>query len=186
MSYGRRPRRSRYTAEMYDGEKKVVLAYSGAEATDFYVRKGFDVLRVTKGDHRKVTKLPTGARPNSRAIREACDFLGVALPVKVRVTSHQGYTHGMHTARPSIGGGWYHDILVKSWLTAEQMGATLWHELAHAMQFERDALNDHQTQQEIATAWKRAYLDGTSYRQKAAEVEARSYESHNDEIALAR
>lgn len=185
MNY-RRARRSRYTVEMSDGSKQVVLAYSGGDATDFYVRRGHEVVRATKGDYRKINKPITGARPNTFAIKEACDFLGVKLPVKVRVTNHQGWTHGMHTARHRIGGGWYHDILVKSWLTAEQMGETLWHELAHAMQFERDALNDHQTQREIALAWKSAYRDGTSYRQKAAEVEARSYESHNDEIPLAR
>lgn len=180
-------KRTRFTVEFADGTKKVCLAYTGPEASAYYSVRGWSVLRVTKGDYRKTVKRPTGARPNRARIREAIDFLDLALPVNVRVVNHQHGCYGAHKAKyDAATGQWSHDIIVKSWLTAEQMGHTIWHELAHAMQFERDAWRPGLDVFTIRRTWHTAYRDGTTYRRKPYEVEARSYEPHNDEIALAR
>lgn len=183
-------RRSRWTVTLATGEKFVALAYDGAgaiRAVALVKRRDIAGATAARGDYRKRTRRVTGAKPNMLAIREACAFLDVKLPVKVRVTNHQGGCMGQHRARyDAATRTWSHDILVKSWLTVEQMGETLWHELAHAMQFERDALTRSSDPFTVRRAWHAAYRDGTTYRHKPYEVEARSYEHHNAEIALAR
>jgi hypothetical protein len=170
---------------MFNGEKRVGLFYDGAQATSWYVQRGYDVLRVTKGDYRKVHRPATGAQPNMLAVREASDFLGLMLPVKVRVSGRQGGLAGAWTAHYRAG-GWYHDIVVKNWLSVEDMGRTLWHELVHALQFERDSFRPGLPPREVVTRHNKAYRDGTAYRNKPWEVEANSYMDYNSEIALAR
>lgn len=199
-------KRQRYTvsvsaADSLDITLRVVLAYDAADARRYYERRGYEVVKVERGDYRKMTQRPTGARPNPAAIREAIDFLGIKFPVDVKVLSNQGGAQGRHRARPTGGNvwtrgsrifnaetatGWVHLITVKNWLTVEQMGQTLWHELSHAMQFERDALVPGRDGSSALRAWNALYSDGTSYDHKPLEVEARKYEQHNDELPLAR
>lgn len=198
-------KRTRFTAHLSNGEKRVILAYDPYTAGAYYRSLGYEVDRVTKGDFRrdarKAEQRPTGARPNMRAIREAIEFLGITLPVEVKVTTRKGGRYGAHTPIPTGGNahvrngrvsnlatatGWKHSITVKAWLTVEQMGETLWHELAHAMQFERDARPGRQRPEAVLRAWKTAYCDGTAYDRKPHEVEARSYEGFNSESPLAR
>lgn len=194
MNYGyrtRRPRRTRYTVEYTPDnsntvERVVVLALSAANA-DATIRNYWRnhgryglPLRVTKGDYRKATKPATGAAPNMLAIREACTQLGVELPVRVHTSMRQGGAYGHHILRKE-NGNLYHDIMVKGWLSVEQMGRTLWHELAHCVQSE-SFLDSSDPQR----AWKVAYRDGTSYRMKRWERDAREHEDLNDDLPLAR
>lgn len=181
-----RQRRTRYTVEFHsDTRKMVILAYNSADAAEFYTRRGFNVKRVTKGDYRKPHKPITGARPDHTAIQEAASFLDLSFPVEVRTSSRQGGAYGHYIARYRAG-RWRHSIMVKSWLDAEQMGRTLWHELTHAMQFERDSFRPGLAPNEVRTRHNSRYRDGTSYHQKPAEVEANSYMDYNSEIPLAR
>lgn len=197
-------RRARYTVEFKDGSKKVCLAYDSAGAATLYERRGLKVASVTKGDYRQqesIPAFPSGAKPDLTAVREAAEFLGIKQPTKI-VTNSRVSTHcGHHQLLPTGGNtvkrgnrvlnadtatGWVHRIMVKDWLSADQMGKTLWHELTHAMQVERDCLLPGLTPSQVLSAWKTAYRDGTSYNRKPWEIEARSYEQHNDEMPLAR
>jgi hypothetical protein len=204
-------KRSRYTVTMQSGVKHVVLAYSLQEARTFYERRGYSVTNVTKGDFRKTAQRAaqssSGAKHVPAAVAEAIDFLGITLPVDIRYSSHSGGVYGRHSAYPTGAGirvsgnrvfglrehtaetaTFRHRILLKSWLSADQMGRTLWHELAHAMQFERDHYigQEDRNASAVMRAYHASYRDGTAYLHKPAEVEARSYEPFNDETPLAR
>lgn len=201
-------KRTRFTATLTrptsnEVVRKVILSYDASSVRWHYERLGFEVLEVKKGDYRKASRppaRPTGARPHQQAIQEAIDFLNIKLPVEIKLTSRAGGRYGAHTPVPTgrnvsvrngrvynldLATGWKHKITVKNWLSAEQMGQTIWHELAHAMQFERDALPVG-LPQDCLRHWRTSYRDGTAYMDKPLEVEARSYEPHNSELPLAR
>jgi hypothetical protein len=130
-------RRARYTVTTADGQRHVILAYSTEGARLFYKQKGHTVTRVQTGDYRITERnaeisAQGGYHINHAAIRDACEHLGVKLPVKIRQHGRVGNTHGNHRFNGS-----FHNIMVKSYLTPEQASHTLWHELTHAMQVER-------------------------------------------------
>jgi hypothetical protein len=135
----RRPRRSRFTVTFTDGDRTVILAYTGQDSQirEHYARMGKTVASIVKGDHRA----PVAASGPSfvidqSALADAIDLLGLKVPVKVRFNSRAGATNGNYRLRRAPG-GLYHDIMLKSYHDAEQASSTLWHELCHAMQAER-------------------------------------------------
>lgn len=196
-----RPRRRRYTVtvQSMSGQpvKFVILAYDGAGARRFYERQGYTVVSVAEGDHRvqaaRASQQPTGAKVIPAALNAAVNDLGLGLPVEIHYTSRQGSVRGSHGVRPTGPGvtvkgnkvygidsatGFKHRIMLKSYLTAEQMSRTLHHELAHAMQFERDVLSRKLPPRAALRLWHTSYADGTSYVNKPYEVEARRHEDN--------
>ena len=191
MSYyrTRKPRRSRYTVTFSDGDKGVILAYAGQsdEIVKHYARMGKTVVSVVKGDH---VNGPRAANGGGWSIipanyREALDFFGLTMPVKVKQTAHQGGRYGAHSFRVGPDGRPYHHITVKSWLDPQQAGRTLWHELTHAMQAEREAAGTRTTADALR-AWRTTSARMGSYRDRPIEVEARAHEDYNDVTPLAR
>jgi hypothetical protein len=162
-------------------ERIDVLGYSREAALTLLARKGWTNPRPAPEPPK-----PRGSwRPDHAAIREAIEFLGISHPVKIKQTSRQGGRYGAHELRRDAGGKVYSHITVKSWLDAREAGRTLWHELAHAMQASRAI--DANPDRDPLVAWGavRAKGKGVPYRAKPIEVEARSYESFNDETPLA-
>lgn len=193
-------KRARYTASFASGAKEVCLGHSPADVAAYYSRRGRAPVSVVKGDYRKQPQRPTGARPNLAEIRKvAAEVFGLTLPLTVTVQNHQGGRRGAYGPKPTRPDGrvakyvyeltpgttFVHSIKVKSWVDAEQMGKTLWHELAHAHQFERDILSRTSDARAALELFKNSYRDGTRYARKPWEVEARSYEQHNAERPLA-
>lgn len=196
-----RKRRTRWTVTFDDGRKEVILAQTAADARAYYINASGRVARVEKGDYRLTSRPATGAQPDLAAITEACAFMGLRLPVEVKLSPRQRGAYGNYWPLPTGGQvravgnkihnidsatGWKHRITVKNWLTVEQMGETLWHELTHALQFERDALISGLTPLAINRRWRSDYHDGTAYDHKPAEVEARGNQEFNREMPLAR
>jgi hypothetical protein len=205
-------KRSRYTVEFEGGAKRVILAYTAPDADSYYRRfhpEHGTPLRVTKGDYRKrdVQALPSRPqwRKHAANIQEAIDFLGLTQPVSIKVTGRRGGRHGAHQLRGVDGRDRFyrrgllsdfevaadvgHYITVKSWLTPQQAGETIWHELCHAMQAEQviATLAAPASPRDKYDAWNtcEAKGKGVTYLRKPIEVEAREYQRFNDEIPLA-
>lgn len=195
-------RRSRFTAYTDQGPK-VILAYTVAQVQRYFEGCGYVVSRIERGDYRTARAqfnppADGGWKLDRAALAEAIALLGLSLPVKIKQTSHQGGRYGAHSFRPLRGkffrdpsrdtaaGGMYHHITVKSWLSPEQAGRTLWHELTHAMQAERETAQAT-TMREQFQGWRfcAARGRGTAYRAKPIEVEAREHEPLNDDLPLA-
>lgn len=136
-------------------------------------------------------------------IAKAIDFLGIKFPVEVRVEHINEWTMGLHYTRvehPAIvhfmkdgveitrGGAfvsasearWTHIIQIDPDLSPRDAGETIWHELVHAMQHERDVPLAG-TVAEAFISWR---VLGTTYAD-ANEAEANSYMHHNRELSLA-
>lgn len=195
-----RPRRTRYTVTLASGEEKLILAYDAAGARDHYERRGLAVIHVVKGDlvNGPAARPQGGGWRIDRAnLRQAIEVLGIRHPVEIKQTSRVGNQQGRHRPTPTGGQvyirggkvynpdtatGLKHSITVKSYLTPEEAGRTLWHELTHAMQAERI----EGTPAQVLRALHAQYRDGTPYRHKPMEVEARSFGSWNDDCPLAR
>jgi hypothetical protein len=170
-------KRQRYTVEMQDGTRQVILAYDGAGADSYYRRRGYDVKRVTKGDYRKTQALreaATGGFTIDRAaLKDACDLLGLKLPVRLRYNSRVGRTMANHRFW-----GDYHDVMLKSYLTPEEASTALWHELTHAMQAER-AGTLHE--------WLRiGKAEHGLYEHAPTEIEARDMQATMKDVMLCR
>lgn len=199
----RRPRRKRFTVILSRSQKEVILADDSRQAADHYTSKGLTVLEVREGDYRQRDATPSGARPCFLSIRKASAMLGLRLPVEVKLSGRKSFNLGGYIPVPTdpsirISGGkargpldtapigFRHQIEVKSWLTAEEMGECLWHELTHAQQFEREALPLGISVRNILKAWHTDYHDGTGYSQKRQEREACANMKNNSTIPLAR
>lgn len=184
-------RRSRFTAYTDQG-LKVILAYSAESVDRHYTACGYIVERVERGDYRRPrSRVHGGVNPPSAAqwrldpdaLREAIDLFGLALPVKIKQTGHQGGRRGAYSLRQDRGTR-YHHITVKNWLTPAQACKTLWHELAHGMQAER--FNDPAAPfMVVQRAWADAPERQGAYRNRPIEVEARSYECFANDIQIA-
>ena len=112
--------------------KRVILAYSAIGAGDYYATRGYTVLEVARGDYRAQQAGGWHWSIDQEALDAAVELLGLKLPVKIRFNSRVGNTNGNYR----LGAG-YHDIMLKTYRTAQQASQTLWHELTHAMQAER-------------------------------------------------
>lgn len=177
-------RRSRFTVDLIlkDGKphRSVVLAYSADDVRTRYhlPTRGQYVLDVKAGDYRKQQraaeiKAQGGYRVDQRALRAAIETLGLKLPVKIRYNGRVGQTNGNYTFR-----GGYHDIMLKTYHTADQASSTLWHELTHAMQSERVG-GTLGTWAEYRKGQRRY-----TYRQRPMEVEARRMSAKMSHIKL--
>ncbi len=139
--------------------------------------RGYKVVRVVKGDYRQPAAPATAARAwrvDPEALKAACDLLGLRLPVKVRFNARQGATAGNYRHK-----GTYHDIMLKSYRTAEQASETLWHELTHAMQAER--AGDQWAWNSVANDQRRY-----PYSRRPIEIEAREIAGAYADILLTR
>lgn len=155
--------------------KQVVLAYGTECARNYYTGRGWTVLGVERGDYRKQIKAEGGYRIDRAALRDAIDLLGIKLPVKIRFNSRVGNTAGNYRFR---NGG--HDIMLKSYHTAEQASSTLWHELTHAMQAERAG--------GTTETWASFHREQArySYRNRPVEIEARQMSETMKDVPLCR
>lgn len=196
-------RRQRYTVTLDTGSQHVVLAYSPDGAKACYrnaasVRRGdFRVEALRNADR------GNGFKVDQAALREAIEFFGLKLPVKIRFSARDGRKRGSHTLLHTGGRvrmtatavyhldtatGSHHDIMVKSYLNPERASRILWHELTHAMQCERAiAAADAQTPKERNAAWHEvsAASRGVGYHYKPVEIEARAHEAYAEALPLA-
>ena len=175
-------RRTRFTVTVRkhgDTTKVVILAPTSDDARYFYARRGYDVLSVVKGDFRREQRNATvqqggGFTIDRAALKDACDLLGLKVPVRIRFSSKVGRTLGNYRGM-SKG---YHDIMLKSYRTAEQASSTLWHELTHAMQAER-AGGHVGWQAELAKSYGK-------YKRCPLEIEARQMQATMADVMLCR
>lgn len=175
-------KRTRYTVTVQRHgigvERRVILAYDAAGARDFYATLGYVVIQVVKGDYRNAARRAAvlaagGFRVDQAALRDACDLLGLKLPVRIRFNSRVGSTNGNYRFA-----GTYHNIMLKSYLTPEQASSTLWHELTHAMQAERAG---------SLSAWAQVQSESHGkYRRCPREIEARRMSATMHDVALCR
>lgn len=168
-------RRSRFTVVLAGQDAHVILAYSSDDVRRHYESIGYTVVRVTRGDFRKPTApAATGPRfrVNDAALREAIDLFGLRLPVRVRLHARCGITNGSYRFE-----GTYHNIMLKSYRTAQEASETLWHELTHALQAERAG---------SVIEWDRVYAEQRRYpyRVRPVKIEAREMSATMADIPL--
>jgi hypothetical protein len=173
-------RRSRFTVYLGGvASPRVCLGYTSQGVRDHCERLGYIVTRVERGDYRKKAMAEQAASVGGfvidhAAVRDACELLGISKPVKIRFNSRLGSTNGNYRFREG-----YHDIMLKSYRTAEQATETLWHELCHAMQAERAG-------DEIAWDAVLREQHRTPYSRRLIEVEARQMATDMADIPLAK
>lgn len=165
-------RRSRYTItyspdDSNEIRRMVVLAYSIEGAQRMRIANAV-VLDVQRGDYRKQEreakiKAEGGFRIDRQALADAIDLLGLKLPVKIRFNSRVGRQNGNYRLRNG-----HHDIMLKSYRTPQQASDTLWHELTHALQAERDGHGSVSVWADVRRAQA-----SIPYLSKPLEVEAR-------------
>lgn len=116
-----------------------------------------------------------GAAFNIGAIFEALDFLEIERPVEVKWSAGLR-RRGSHRFRDEG-----HTITVSTYLDADELSTTLWHELVHCAQLER---YDHS--HEFSADYTNAYYL-TGYHANKFEVEAREVaEAYAAEFRLAK
>lgn len=112
-----------------------------------------------------------GARFNSRAIREAIEFLELACPVEIK------WSNGTRRAGAHRFRNGHHLITVSTHVRPTSLSRVLWHELTHARQEE--------TIEHFDAAY-RSENKRRGYQRNRYEVEARQYaEAFADELDLA-
>lgn len=182
MAKGRRRTRRMFLVTAPDGSEKQinVLCYSDEFAISYLERAGY--CNIEKFVQRKPQVPASKAtwRKDERAIRNAIASLGLTRPVTIKLTGHVGGRQGGYKPTPDGRG---HIITVKNYLTPKRAGEAIWHELAHAVQFERVASGS--IGQAAIQSWNRSSIHVGSYRTRPCEVEARSYEPRNDSCPLA-
>ena len=212
MSRTRRTRRTRFVVNLSPQSgglpiQRQILAYDAMHVRSFYERQGYVVGSIAPVRRGALTASPApsggGWTLDRMNLQQAVEFFGLKLPVEVKQTGHQGGRMAAHVLDPR-GGSTYtrggriynldtathrvHKITVKSWLTAEQAGRALWHELQHAAQAER-VMTPGMTPADHLRAWNRTLRSengGIAYMRKPIEVEAREAEPLNDDCPLAR
>lgn len=201
MPYGygtagyRRPRRSRFVATGVAGRKAEegmhVMAYSVEDAREVLRQHGITAESVVP--LAAAIRKPDGGgyRLDESAIEEAKEFFGLTLPVRVQFNSRVGGTDGnWRLSSDYIGGPNFHKIMLKSYLTPEKASETLWHELTHAMQAEREAraAGVEPSHAEAKRVWRESAIrgKGTAYARKPIEIEARAHEQYAEALPLAR
>lgn len=180
MAARRRTRRS-FIATAPDGTTKQVnvLCYSDEFAWKYLEAAGYyDIEKIVKSRPRVPASQATW-RKNDRAIQEALEMLGLKLPVTIKLTGHTGGRRGGY--RPTSNGAGHH-ITIKNYLTPERAGRTLWHELAHAMQFERES--GKWIGHAALLKWEASDIHRGRYEHRPCEVEARKFEEYNDACPL--
>lgn len=191
-------RRTRYlatevTKDNQPHEDVYVLAYDDAGALATLIRYGYEAAKVEALRQIRARTLRHGQpyRVDQAALQEAIDFFDLQLPVRIRYDSRAGDTNGNYRlggCGPIGSEPNYHNIMLKTYLSVEQSNRTLWHELTHAMQAEREArwsgipVTDRRAQ----SAWEHADARGRNrgYTDKPIEVEAREHEALADTLLL--
>lgn len=156
--------------------EKLIRAYDTEAAADYFTRRGYRVIsskeRTFKFNQFKL---------NTLAIREAQKFFNLAYPVSIKITNHKNGRNGAYCPGKD---GLSHEIIVKSWLTPQEASETLWHELTHAMQAEREQ-QPHESN--MLPGWRRSLSrEKGQYRNAPSELEAKRYEKRAAEFPLAR
>jgi hypothetical protein len=215
----RRPRRRRFTATVCHTtsnaiEKKVILGYDKRGVHAHYEALGYVVLDVTPGDYRQQEFLAAaqgrGEGPwhiDPDALAEAKAYFGLTLPVEIRLNGRESSTSAYYRLTPK-GGRCHrkgsrianietatrlvHEIVLKSFLGPERAGESLWHELTHAAQAERQiaaaGLGPDASAEDRWRARQDAHArenKGIGYERKPCEREARENERLNDACPLA-
>lgn len=182
----RRPNRKIYVATLPNGKKERIRAHTAEQ-----VAKHFGI-KTTAVILERSTQNRTGARPNHANIKLAIEQLGIKFPVDIRVIAHKSGTKGLCGHASVFGDSgpplFRHNVRVKDWLSPEEMGEVLWHELTHCMQFEREVIKDKNpyTAKIALKNWKKLYWNGVSYQNKRHEIEANNNKVHNKTLPLAR
>lgn len=186
-----KPRRQRFVVTYIKNGNRTtidVLAFSKDSAVLTAHRNGIQPL--------SIVPFTKNARPSYRlnqgAIAIAKRQLGISWPVSI---AYKGKERGTHKARIDAKGTPYHQICLNAFLTPEDAGRTLWHELRHAQQSEElsRSCGSMPGTPEYSRAHSLAYLGkrpgqrrGTNYRTRLWEIEARQTEKNNDGRPLAR
>lgn len=200
----RRQRRTRWTVTyLANGEEKTrqALGYDPDFIWDWYERRGYNLISVEKTPNRQrgtsAAKAPRDFSIDEAALAEAIEFFGIKQPVVIRFNGRLGSVAGNHRFRSTalhstaqdrreVGEAHtYHRIMIKSYLSPENASKTLWHELTHAMQAEREAGEEAAGFAGIrrwnqADARDRKY----SYDVRPCEIEAREHEDLHDSLPL--
>ena len=184
LAYPTRIVRESICAELNDRDNKVIS------------------IRPTPRRRRQAAPATPGWLVDETNLARAIKDLKIKFPVRIKTTGHRGGRLGAHQlrfgydaprgTRIPAGTHFYHHITVKSWLSAQNAGETIWHELTHAMQAER-AIRESAKENHGASlvtlkkAWENHPMrKGRRYLTRPCEVEARSYEHRNAQIPLAR
>jgi hypothetical protein len=126
-------------------------------------------------------------RLNTVAWDDALDFSDLKLPIVVKHVNRVGPHDGSYYFRyDTVSDRMYHLITIKGYLKPAEAGLTLWHELCHAMQAERETA-EAANMREALNMWEN-YLaadNGVRYFERSSEIEAYEYEKFNGEIPLA-
>lgn len=209
-------RRSRYTVTASHESsneivKRVVLCYSADDARYYYAKRGYAVLHVERGDYRRkqaaqAARSRGGFHIDQAALAKAKAHFGLKLPVEIKLNGRVGNTLGIYRLSPKgsgvivKGGRIYgldsadrlvHEITLKSYLTPEKAGESLYHELTHAMQAERELARLPEGLTVAEKFRKRTALHAAKnkyirYEDKPCEREARKSEALNATMPLAR
>lgn len=118
------------------------------------------------------------------AVIEAMDLLNIQLPVRIRFTTVKRFVFtGTHRETPK-----QHVITLAQNVNAEHQSATLWHELAHAMQAERYARETGLPITRFYAEYKRGRGEwGMTYLGNKYEIEAdRIMNEHRDDLLVVR
>lgn len=163
-----------------------VRAYSEEGARTCAIRYGYNIVACRKYVKAEYHQAPenSGFKISALNLRSAEKLLGLTWPIEIKKTSHKGGRRGCY--KPTMRNGRYvHAITIKSWLDPEQAGRTLFHELTHGLQAEREIIK-HSNWPAFVRAWNAKYRDGTAYEAKPQEIEARANEALNDKYPLAK
>lgn len=110
------------------------------------------------------------------ALADAAELLGIKMPIHIRYNGRYGSTRGSWTTdfRDRMH---CHVIMLKSYRTQQAASVTLWHELTHAMQFERAGRSRMRML---------ADSEGLDYLHRPHEIEARELSYAYSDVNLLR
>lgn len=125
---------------------------------------------------------------NHVALTDACKTLDIRWPVRVKRTANSKKLYGRHRLHsfPELS----HTITLAAGLRVQQASEVLWHELAHAMQAEREVREldgwENLSPKRAIKIWCAADARSRKlpYSSRPCEIEARSYESRGYEFPL--
>ena len=153
------------------------MAHKAHGAFAAVCRDGQRPEKIVKGDYRMKLNPDAGWRLDEAALTHAQSLLGLRWPVSVVTNAREGGTAGNYritrgTEAPArLSHLWavplYHRVMLKSYLTPEEANESLWHELIHACQAEREG---------SVYAWQSYNANqnrGWNYNARPMEVEAR-------------
>jgi hypothetical protein len=178
MRTARRTRRPSWLVDSTDRngvrEERWVVSEDPVACRTWMEKKGYTVHGIVRRPKGGRPKPPGGWKISALALREAQVALELQFPVKIEILPHQGGKRGDY--QPSDDGK-SHRIRIKNWLDTEQASKTLWHELTHAKQTEREIQFGERTLRPAFSRMKTNYepLPGRKkgrYKHSPCEIEA--------------